>query len=110
MIRRPPRSIRTDTLFPYTTLFRSERCAAAWLSLRQTALAVRAQARRRGLRLYRAAALRAGDVAFAAPGRVDRADRRRHHVRPHPGRGQAARRLARTHTPAVAAGERKSVV
>src|SRR3546814_14435273 len=23
MIRRPPRSIRTDTLFPYTTLFRS---------------------------------------------------------------------------------------
>src|SRR3546814_2011111 len=28
MIRRPPRSTRTDTLFPYTTLFRS-------LSLRQ---------------------------------------------------------------------------
>src|SRR3546814_20046456 len=26
MIRRPPRSTRTDTLFPYTTLFRS-RCA-----------------------------------------------------------------------------------
>src|SRR3546814_8531102 len=26
MIRRPPRSTRTDTLFPYTTLFRSE-CA-----------------------------------------------------------------------------------
>src|SRR3546814_18866064 len=26
MIRRPPRSTRTDTLFPYTTLFRS--CAA----------------------------------------------------------------------------------
>src|SRR3546814_5601200 len=25
MIRRPPRSTRTDTLFPYTTLFRSER-------------------------------------------------------------------------------------
>src|SRR3546814_8948018 len=24
MIRRPPRSTRTDTLFPYTTLFRSE--------------------------------------------------------------------------------------
>src|SRR3546814_10432371 len=29
MIRRPPRSTRTDTLFPYTTLVRS----AAWLSL-----------------------------------------------------------------------------
>src|SRR3546814_4174687 len=28
MIRRPPRSTRTDTLFPYTTLFRSEGVAA----------------------------------------------------------------------------------
>src|SRR3546814_8475980 len=31
MIRRPPRSTRTDTLFPYTTLFRSQdsfACAA----------------------------------------------------------------------------------
>src|SRR3546814_14135207 len=27
MIRRPPRSTRTDTLFPYTTLFRSARPA-----------------------------------------------------------------------------------
>src|SRR3546814_3489153 len=27
MIRRPPRSTRTDTLFPYTTLFRSHRIA-----------------------------------------------------------------------------------
>src|SRR3546814_3736937 len=27
MIRRPPRSTRTDTLFPYTTLFRSGRRA-----------------------------------------------------------------------------------
>src|SRR3546814_15172003 len=26
MIRRPPRSTRTDTLFPYTTLFRSAFC------------------------------------------------------------------------------------
>src|SRR3546814_9409766 len=25
MIRRPPRATRTDTLFPYTTLFRSDR-------------------------------------------------------------------------------------
>src|SRR3546814_5269259 len=29
MIRRPPRSTRTDTLFPYTTLFRSGRGARA---------------------------------------------------------------------------------
>src|SRR3546814_20894961 len=28
MIRRPPRSTRTDTLFPYTTLFRSVQVAA----------------------------------------------------------------------------------
>src|SRR3546814_4912414 len=28
MIRRPPRSTRTDTLFPYTTLFRSDRGGA----------------------------------------------------------------------------------
>src|SRR3546814_10518403 len=32
MIRRPPRSTRTDTLFPYTTLFRSqdEASACSW--------------------------------------------------------------------------------
>src|SRR3546814_9601296 len=29
MIRRPPRSTRTDTLFPYTTLFRSWLCRVA---------------------------------------------------------------------------------
>src|SRR3546814_12353520 len=29
MIRRPPRSTRTDTLFPYTTLFRSIEVVAA---------------------------------------------------------------------------------
>src|SRR3546814_15209199 len=28
MIRLPPRSTRTDTLFPYTTLFRSQRARA----------------------------------------------------------------------------------
>src|SRR3546814_1256772 len=30
MIRRPPRSTRTDTLFPYTTLFRSLANAPRW--------------------------------------------------------------------------------
>src|SRR3546814_1888045 len=29
MIRRPPRSTRTDTLFPYTTLVRSKMCGIA---------------------------------------------------------------------------------
>src|SRR3546814_3950997 len=32
MIRRPPRSTRTDTLFPYTTLFRSVERGVARLS------------------------------------------------------------------------------
>src|SRR3546814_5839566 len=33
MIRRPPRSTRTDTLFPYTTLFRSS-AASGWRNVR----------------------------------------------------------------------------
>src|SRR3546814_1615393 len=33
MIRRPPRSTRTDTLFPYTTLFRSRCGWRAWWAL-----------------------------------------------------------------------------
>src|SRR3546814_11221552 len=32
MIRRPPRSTRTDTLFPYTTLFRSEQAGESVLA------------------------------------------------------------------------------
>src|SRR3546814_20128982 len=36
MIRRPPRSTRTDTLFPYTTLFRSMLLYAAKLINRAT--------------------------------------------------------------------------
>src|SRR3546814_15567834 len=32
MIRRPPRSTRTDTLFPYTTLFRSHEQADEFLT------------------------------------------------------------------------------
>src|SRR3546814_5611665 len=34
MIRRPPRSTRTDTLFPYTTLFRSRICARSSFTAR----------------------------------------------------------------------------
>src|SRR3546814_4646047 len=33
MIRRPPRSTRTDTLFPYTTLFRSPEMRAAYAAM-----------------------------------------------------------------------------
>src|SRR3546814_16847498 len=35
MIRRPPRSTRTDTLFPYTTLFRSLAKGKGMLALEQ---------------------------------------------------------------------------
>src|SRR3546814_4230226 len=38
MIRRPPRSTRTDTLFPYTTLFRSNHTAASAFSPRNLQL------------------------------------------------------------------------
>src|SRR3546814_6728491 len=37
MIRRPPRSTRTDTLFPYTTLFRSGRAAENGVTAAQLA-------------------------------------------------------------------------
>src|SRR3546814_4515920 len=47
MIRRPPRSTRTDTLFPYTTLFRSpeERILAGKGLTRTTARASSATSR-----------------------------------------------------------------
>src|SRR3546814_8284600 len=61
MIRRPPRSTRTDTLFPYTTLFRSVRADA----LEQPRQIVRRQIRQR------AAVERPLDHRS-----VDRADRR----------------------------------
>src|SRR3546814_5470920 len=61
MIRRPPRSTRTDTLFPYTTLFRSSRSGTRARTDR------RRQPRRR--RLAR--------LASAAPRRDRRRDLRR---------------------------------
>src|SRR3546814_9676532 len=46
MIRRPPRSTRTDTLFPYTTLFRSlEGSPALILGRRSDVIASNALAR-----------------------------------------------------------------
>src|SRR3546814_20070682 len=41
MIRRPPRSTRTDTLFPYTTLFRSDDNTPARFARRQRGPACR---------------------------------------------------------------------
>src|SRR3546814_2107374 len=53
MIRRPPRSTRTDTLFPYTTLFRSPGGAADGRSLPRLS-----GGPRRALHLSRAGAAR----------------------------------------------------
>src|SRR3546814_9632429 len=58
MIRRPPISTRSDTLFPYTTLFRSNRVAAVDRDDRDRC--ARALPRRRNERLERG-----GDFARA---------------------------------------------
>src|SRR3546814_7471165 len=49
MIRRPPRSTRTDTLFPYTTLFRSLAASVERASEHPLALAIVAAAKDRGI-------------------------------------------------------------
>src|SRR3546814_15411710 len=49
MIRRPPRSTRTDTLFPYTTLFRSPRFGSKALEPVDRPTLERGNARQRGL-------------------------------------------------------------
>src|SRR3546814_18741591 len=49
MLRRPPRSTRTDTLFPYPTLFRSEGLAQPILVGRPEVVSTRVQ--RLGLRI-----------------------------------------------------------
>src|SRR3546814_5757796 len=47
MIRRPPRSTRTDTLFPYSTLFRSARPPAASAACRPPLVIARSWPTRR---------------------------------------------------------------
>src|SRR3546814_7949109 len=49
MIRRPPRSTRTDTLFPYTTLFRSDLGLIPLRQQRDETVDRRALGRRRNL-------------------------------------------------------------
>src|SRR3546814_13177419 len=74
MLRRPPRSTRTDTLFPYTPLFRSgseDPCAAsadARLSPRQGPRESGAQDARRGAAAGCAEQLHSGGCAEAAGG------------------------------------------
>src|SRR3546814_1384296 len=79
MIRRPPRSTRTDTLFPYTTLFRS---AAAGYSGQSDACAARYSARPHPEKVRRSTAgrglrLRRRDADFR---RVRRARRSEEHT------------------------------
>src|SRR3546814_19430931 len=83
MIRQPPRSTRTDTLFPHTTLFRS---ASAWSPrLAASAAPTRADARQQGSgrgdrRLHAVAAVGLGGVQGAVgdlEGGVDAVDRTR---------------------------------
>src|SRR3546814_459554 len=53
MVRRPPRSTRTDTLFPYTTLFRSQAGGGEFLQVKRQGRAGQRQ--------------RLGDLAGHAP-------------------------------------------
>src|SRR3546814_13094381 len=53
MIRRPPRSTRTDTLFPYTTLFRSDALRPPPLGRDQPLVLIETQRARRDLELGR---------------------------------------------------------
>src|SRR3546814_5594695 len=59
MIRRPPRSTRTDTLFPYTTLFRSHVLRHRWLAIGDAPVPRRQPARSARWRLSRRSAQRA---------------------------------------------------
>src|SRR3546814_12027651 len=63
MIRRPPRSTRTDTLFPYTTLFRSGQGIAAGVVAEPRRGDHRAVADGAGHRQGKAEAGGAGEVA-----------------------------------------------
>src|SRR3546814_19951978 len=73
MIRRPPRSTRTDTLFPYTTLFRSDelvhRDAARPQGLGKDAALARREAQAEGLHRLRIEPAAGQIIARLAAGR-----------------------------------------
>src|SRR3546814_20778445 len=96
MIRRPPRSTRTDTLFPYTTLFRS--AGVRRLHPAGAAAPTRARGRARAGVLLRFHAGQFHPRRIAAPAARDARDDAR------------ARRRAGRHRPAeVARSEERSV-
>src|SRR3546814_9207914 len=70
MIRRPPRSTRTDTLFPYTTLFRSVDTVVR-LHLGDAAVGDRRVQHLATLDDLHALAPRAGGDGLAEAGRID---------------------------------------
>src|SRR3546814_3329873 len=67
MIRRPPRSTRTDTLFPYTTLFRS---VLAGLDLARIAFGIMDQDVDIRVEREDGARLRPGDTIATVSGRA----------------------------------------
>src|SRR3546814_1704919 len=67
MIRRPPRSTRTDTLFPYTTLFRSGELLAAVGRLRH----LRAEIADDRSRIHRIVRVRLDQQAVEVRDRMD---------------------------------------
>src|SRR3546814_1157290 len=69
MIRRPPRSTRTDTLFPYTTLFRS-----AFGAMVLTAIATLVRNAARGDRMAMLQLMGLAGVGLVAVSRVLRAN------------------------------------
>src|SRR3546814_13686884 len=95
MIRRPPRSTRTDTLFPYTTLFRSGRARRCRLHHRHLQ-----QERRHRRRLLRVEPSEVRDPAARLPAlrvhRLAAAERRRDGGDEHP---QADARVEQARTP-----------
>src|SRR3546814_14312244 len=72
MIRRPPRSTRTDTLFPYTTLFRSLIRDTGMINMRKTILITGASSGL-GRGMAREFAARGRDLALCAR-RTERLD------------------------------------
>src|SRR3546814_9295626 len=72
MIRRPPRSTRTDTLFPYTTLFRS---CCGYTGATRLALPDR-----RGRKLWRSVAQPGSAPHWGCGGRGFKSRRSDHHV------------------------------
>src|SRR3546814_20222279 len=68
MILRPPTSTRTDTLFPYTTLFRSERNAARYRACDDRERPRRAESAVRDRPLHHPPAHREGGRAGVDPG------------------------------------------